>query len=156
MIPGRSMAGDFCFWKLVYNRSMILNVFPNLLTFGILSPLILRVVLGLIAINLGYLKLGREHTAWKELFETIHFRPSHFFVRVLAWIEILGGIMLLVGAYTQIVAIVFAIAFFCESVVEYREESLEKRNFPFYVLLLSISLSLVFLGAGAFALDSAL
>ncbi len=135
---------------------MILNVFPGLLTYSILSPLILRVVLGFVAIDLGYLKLGKEHLQWKELFDTIHFRPSHLFVKLLAWIEILGGIMLLIGAYTQVVAIVFSIAFFCESVIEYREESLEKRNFPFYVLLLTISLSLVFLGAGAFGLDSML
>jgi len=135
---------------------MILNVFPSLLTYSILSPLILRVVLGFVALDLGYLKLGKEHASWKELFETIHFRPAHFFVKLLAWVEILGGLMLIVGAYTQVVAIVFSIAFFCESVVEYREESLEKRNFPFYILLLTIALSLIFLGAGAFALDSML
>ncbi len=135
---------------------MILNVFPGLLTYSILAPLILRVVLGFIAIDLGCLKLGKEHREWKELFDIIHFRPSHFFVKILAWIEMLGGLMLLAGAYTQVVAIVFAVAFFCESVVEYREESLEKRNFPFYILMLAISLSLIFLGAGAFALDSAL
>ena len=135
---------------------MILNVFPGLLTYSIISPLILRIVLGLIAIDLGYLKLGKEYQQWRGLFETIHFRPSAFFARLLAWIEILGGLMLVLGAYTQVVAIVFSIAFFCESIIEYREESLEKRNFPFYILLLTISLSLIFLGAGAFALDSML
>ncbi|MBU6370649.1 MAG: DoxX family protein [Patescibacteria group bacterium] len=135
---------------------MLLNVFPGLLTYGIIAPLILRIVLGLIAIDLGFLKLGKERREWRELFDTIHFRPSHVFVKLLALIEIVGGIMLILGAYTQIVAIVFAIAFFSESVVEYREESLEKRNFPFYMLLLAISLALVFLGAGAFALDSML
>jgi len=135
---------------------MLLNVFPELLTYGVLAPLILRVVLGIIAIDLGYLKLTKEHASWKELFETIHFNPSHFFVKLLAGIEIIGGLALLVGAYTQVVAIIFSVAFFCESVIEYREESLEKRNFPFYVLLLAISLSLVFLGAGAFAFDSML
>ena len=69
---------------------MILNVFPGLLTYGILSPLMLRVVLGFIAVDLGYLKLNKEHEAWKELFETIHFYPSNIFVKLLAWIEILG------------------------------------------------------------------
>ncbi len=135
---------------------MILNTFPSLLTFSILSPFILRVVLGLIAINLGVLKLGKEHTEWKELFETIHFRPSEYFVKILAGIEIVGGLMLLVGIYTQITAIVFSVVFFCEMILEYRDESLENRNLPFYILMFAISLSLVFLGAGAFAIDSAL
>jgi uncharacterized membrane protein YphA (DoxX/SURF4 family) len=132
---------------------MILNTFPNLLTYGVLSPLILRLVLGFIAIDLGYLKLGKENGVWRELFETIHFRPAKYFVKLIAGIEIIGGFMLILGSYTQIVAMIFALAFFCETVLEYREESLENRNLPFYILMFAISLSLIFLGAGAFALD---
>ncbi len=132
---------------------MILNTFPDLLTFSMLSPFILRVVIGLIVINLGYLKLGKEHASWQKLLETIHVCPAGFFVKVIAYIEIIGGFMLLAGAYTQLASIVFSVLFFCEAVLEHREYSLEKRNFTFYVLMFSISLSLVFLGAGAFALD---
>lgn len=135
---------------------MILNTFPNLLTFSILSPFILRVVLGLIAVNLGRLKLTSEKRAWRELFETIHFQPAEYFVKGIAAIEIIGGLSILFGAYTQISAIVFSIVFFCEAVLEYREEDLEKRNLSFYILMFAISLSLVFLGAGAFAFDSML
>lgn len=61
--------------------------------------------------------------------------------------------MLLAGVYTQIVAIVFAIVYFCEAVIEYREDGLEERSLPFYILMFAISLSLVFTGAGAFAID---
>lgn len=135
---------------------MILNVFPSLMTYSLLSPFILRVVVGIIALDLGYLKLGKENRSWKELFEVIHFRPAKFFVWLLAIIEIIGGIMLILGAYTQVVAIIFSVAFFCESVIEHREEALEKRNLPFYILMLVICVSLIFTGAGAFALDSAL
>jgi len=132
---------------------MILNTFPDLLTYSMLSPFILRVVLGLIIINLGNLKLGKEHVAWQELFETINLHPSKFFVKTLAFIEIIGGIMLVVGTYTQLTSIIFAILFFCEAVLEYRDPNLEKRNFTFYLLMFTISLSLIFLGAGAFAFD---
>ncbi len=132
---------------------MILNTFPSLLTFSQISPLMLRVVLGLITINLGYLKLTKEKTAWQKLFETINIQPAKIFVKVLAFIEILGALMLLAGAYTQITAMVFALLFFCEAILEYRESDLEKRNLTFYILMFTISLSLIFLGAGAFALD---
>jgi putative oxidoreductase len=132
---------------------MILNTFPNLLTYGLLAPLILRVVIGFIAIDLGYLKLGKEKIQWTELFETIRFHPAQVFVKILAGIEIIGGLMLLVGAYTQIVAIIFAVIYFCEAVLEYRQEVLETRSLPFYILMFAISLSLIFTGAGAFALD---
>ncbi len=132
---------------------MILNAFPDLLTYGILSPFILRIVLGFIAMDLGLLKLGKENHVWVELFQTINFQPSRLFVKLLAGIEIIGGIMLVLGSYTQITAIVFSIVFFCETVLEYREESLETRSLPFYIMMFAISLSLIFSGAGAFALD---
>jgi uncharacterized membrane protein YphA (DoxX/SURF4 family) len=118
-----------------------------------LSPFILRVVLGLIIINLGSLKLGKENSAWQKLFETINFHPAKIFVKVLAFIEIIGGLMLLVGSYTQLSAMVFTLLFFCEAVLEYRDPQLEKRNLTFYILMFAIALSLIFLGAGAFAFD---
>ena len=133
--------------------NMILNTFPDLLTFSTLSPFILRVVIGIIIINLGSLKLGKERIAWKELLETINIHPANFFVKTIAFIELIGGLMLLVGAYTQLTAMVFAVLFFCEATLEYREPVLEKRNLTFYSLMFTISISLVFLGAGAFAFD---
>jgi uncharacterized membrane protein YphA (DoxX/SURF4 family) len=132
---------------------MILNTFPNLLTFSQLSPFVLRVVLGIIIINLGSLKLGREQSAWQELLELINIHPAKFFVKFLAFVEIIGGFILLFGAYTQLVSMVFAVLFFCEAVLEYRQPNLENRDLTFYVLIFSISLSLIFLGAGAFAFD---
>lgn len=132
---------------------MILNTFPELLTYSALSPFILRVVIGFIIINLGLLKLGKEKQDWQELFEAINFHPAKYFVKILAFIEILGGLMLFIGTYTQIVAMVFSIIFFCEAVLEYREESLENRNLPFYIIIFAIVLSLIFSGAGAFSFD---
>lgn len=132
---------------------MILNTFPGLLNFSILSPFILRLVLGLIVLNLGVLKLNSEKRNWEKLFETIRLNPSHYLVKSLAFVEIAGGLMFLLGSYTQLTAIIFSILFFCEAVLEYREDSLEKRNLTFYILLFAIALSLIFTGAGAFAFD---
>lgn len=132
---------------------MILNTFPDLLTFSILSPFLLRIVLAFIVINLGYLKIGKENKSWQALFELIHFHPAKYFVKLLAGIEIIGGLFLISGAYTQLTAMVFSILFFCEAILEYKEESLEARNLTFYILIFVISVSLIFTGAGAFALD---
>ena len=143
---------DFMGLRL-YTCLMILNTFPDLLTFSTLAPLILRVVFGLIVINLGYLKLGKEKLEWQELFETIHFHPAIFFVKLFAFIEIVGGLFYLAGAYIQLVSIIFAVLFFCEAVLDYRESEIEERDLTFYILMFTISLSLIFLGAGAFAID---
>lgn len=136
---------------------MILNTFPELLTFTLIAPLILRVALGLTVFNLGKLKFTSESEGarWKILFETIGFKPANFFLKLIAWIEVLAGIMLIIGSFTQIVAIVLAIMYFCQAILEYKENALVKRTLPFYILLFAISLSLVFTGAGLFAIDMA-
>jgi len=132
---------------------MILNTFPDLLTFGTLSPFILRVVIGLIILDLGILKFGREHVAWQELFDAINLQPSKLCVKILAFTEVIGGLMLIAGSYVQLTAMVFTVLFFIELILEYRQSALEKRDLTFYILMFSVSLSLVFLGAGAFAFD---
>ncbi|MFA6430737.1 MAG: DoxX family protein [Candidatus Paceibacterota bacterium] len=132
---------------------MILNTFPQLLTFGIFAPLVLRIIIGFIAINLGSLKLTKERSRWTALFDTIHFRPAGIFIRLFAVVEIIGGLMLIGGAYTQIVAIVFSMIYLASAILEYREEGIEERTLPFYVLMLAISFSLIFTGAGAFGFD---
>ena len=131
----------------------MLSVFPNLLTYSQLAPFILRVIVGVIFLELGYLKLGTEKTAWNMFFQTIHFRPSHLFVILLATIEIVSGAFLVVGYLTQVAALVMAIILFAEGYVELQDGALLKRDIVFYVLLLAICVSLLFSGAGKFAFD---
>ncbi|KKR29176.1 MAG: hypothetical protein UT61_C0035G0011, partial [Candidatus Woesebacteria bacterium GW2011_GWA1_39_8] len=46
-----------------------------------------------------------------------------------------------------------ALLTFAEAYVEYKDPTVLKRNFVFYIMLLSIVLSLLLSGAGAFAID---
>ena len=131
----------------------MLNTFPNLLTYGLIAPFILRVVVGIIFLDLGYLKLGKEKSAWNLFFQTIHFKPSYVFVALLATIEIVAGAFLIVGYLTQIAALVMAIILFAECYIEMQDGSLLKRDIVFYLLLLAICVSLIFSGAGKFAFD---
>ncbi|MGB8815920.1 MAG: DoxX family membrane protein [Minisyncoccia bacterium] len=131
----------------------MLNTFPDLLTYSMFAPLILRAVLGLIMINLGFLKFGAEKERWGNLFDFTGLRPSLWFVKIFALVEIIGGLMLIAGIYIQIVALVFILITLSELILELEEEVLIKRNFPFYLLLFTISVSLIFSGAGAFAFD---
>ena len=131
----------------------MLSVFPNLLDYSQLAPFILRVVVGVIFLELGYLKLGTEKSAWNMFFQTIHFKPSHVFVTLLAVVEIISGVFLVVGYLTQVAALVMAVILFAEGYVELRDGALLKRDIVFYALLLAICLSLLLTGAGAFAFD---
>ena len=131
----------------------MLNPFPELLTFSLMAPFILRVVIGLIFLDLGVLKFKGEKARWTELFRAFNLKPSEFWVRVYGVIQIIGGVMLILGLWTQVAALAFVISVGIEMALEWREEALLKRNIVFYILLFAISLSLLLTGAGAFAID---
>ena len=130
----------------------MLNPFPELLSYSLIAPLVLRLALGLIFINLGYLKFTSERTSWVGFFKTT-FLPASISVQVLALIQIVGGLMLLLGFFTQVAALVFVIITSIELFIEKRDPILLRRGFVFYLLLFAISLSLLLTGAGFLAID---
>jgi len=83
----------------------MLNVFPNLIVFGLFGPMILRIVLGLIFLYFGYTKFGIGYGDKKVLFENIGLKPAKYFVVIIALLEIVAGLMLVAGFLTQISAI---------------------------------------------------
>ena len=140
--------------QLWYNYPMHpLSVFPELLSYSHAAPLVLRVIAGIIFIDLGWLVFTSEKKSWTMLFQTIRFKPARFFTRALGIIQIVGGLMLVAGFYTQLVALIFGIILLAECYLEMRETALLKRDIVFYVLLLTICVSLLITGAGAVALD---
>lgn len=131
----------------------MLNPFPELLSFGLFAPFVLRLALGFVFLNLGYSKLTGEKSSWVRFFNLTPFKPASFWVTLFGTIQIIGGIMLLIGLYTQIAALVFAVIALAEVYIEKREPVLLNRNLVFYILIFVISLSLLFSGAGFFAVD---
>jgi uncharacterized membrane protein YphA (DoxX/SURF4 family) len=131
----------------------MLNVFPDFLSYGLFGPTLLRIVVGLVFINLGYLHLTKERSRWEKFFEVIKLRPSSVFGSIYALIELVGGALLLIGLYTQVAAIILGALSLIEILVEYREPAILKRNIVFYVLVFAICASLIVTGAGKLAFD---
>lgn len=131
----------------------MLNPFPDLLIYSTLGPLVLRVLVGIIFIDLGYLKFKSERKTWETAFNTFGIRPADFFLPIYALIQIVGGAMLFIGAWTQIAALILAIFTGIELFIEWKEGNILRRDLVFYILVFSICLSLLLTGAGAFAFD---
>lgn len=131
----------------------MLNPFPDLLTYSLLAPLLLRLVVGFIFVDLGLLKLRGEKQRWIAVFETLHLKPADFFVPLYAFLQIIGGVLLIIGLWTQVAALMFVIFTGTELYIEWKAKEVLKRDLVFYLLLFIISLSLLFTGAGAFAFD---
>jgi uncharacterized membrane protein YphA (DoxX/SURF4 family) len=131
----------------------MLNPFPDLLTYSRLAPLILRAVVGLVFIDLGILVFKNEKDRWLASLSTLRIPKPELTLKILGCLEIMAGAMLIAGFYTQISALVLALFVFAETYIEYKMPIVLKRNFVFYLLLLTILISLLFSGAGAFAFD---
>ena len=131
----------------------MLNPFPELLMYSSVGPLVLRVLLGLIFIDLGFLKFRSEKEAWLASLETLGLRPADLFLPIYALLQIAGGVLLLIGLWTQIAALILVIFSGTELYIEWRAREILKRDVVFYLLIFIISLSLLLTGAGAYAID---
>jgi putative oxidoreductase len=131
----------------------MLNPFPDLLTYSLLSPFILRVVAGFIFIDLGVLLFKNEKERWQAFLSLFKIPNSKLAVKILGVVEVVGGIMFILGYYTQIAALILGLFTLIETCVEYKEPIILKRNFVFYITIFTIVISLLLSGAGAFAID---
>jgi len=131
----------------------MLNPFPDLLTYSLLAPFILRVVAGLIFIDLGILLFKNEKERWLISLSSLKIPNPKLAIKILGSIEIMAGVMLILGFYTQIAALVLTLLTFTEVFIEYKQPEILKRNLVFYLMLLAIVFSLLLSGAGAFAFD---
>lgn len=131
----------------------MLNPFPELLNYSFLAPFLLRVLLGLIFLDLGALKFRGEKERWIASFETLGLKPADLFAPLYGLIQIIGALLLIFGIWTQVAALVFVICTGAELFVEWRAQNVLKRDITFYLLIFTISLSLLLTGAGAYAFD---
>src|SRR3990172_6382871 len=121
----------------------LLTLFPDLLTYSLIAPFILRVSLGLVLIYFSYLKFGKERMEKIAFFDSLGMKPGSFYVNMVGSIEFVGGILLVVGALIMLVA----------TLIKWRRPQSLRNDIEFYILLFVVALSLVFLGAGFWAID---
>ncbi|MEX2013926.1 MAG: DoxX family protein [Parcubacteria group bacterium] len=131
----------------------MLNLFPDLLMYSFFGPFILRVLLGVIFIDLGLLKFRSEKAGWIASFDTLGLRPADLFVTFYALLQVVGGLLLLLGLWTQAAALAFVLFSGIELYIEWQAREVLKRDIVFYLMVFAISLSLLLTGAGAYAID---
>ena len=115
-----------------------LNTFPIILDFVRLSPFLLRVIVSVFLISLGRDR-SKKDFAWLSIF--------YFFF----------GILILLGLYTQISAIVSIVILKVDFYLDYWKNRkiipVEKNSYFLYWMAGIILISLLFTGAGFRALD---
>ncbi len=131
----------------------MLSPFPGLFAFAWFAPTIIRLILGVFFVRFGILKLRSEKSEKLTFFELAGFPRAHIFLFLSAWIEIVGGLMLIAGLYTQTAAMVLSLFMLGAVFIKLRKPEILKNDTEFYVLLLAATASLIISGAGALAFD---
>ncbi len=121
-------------WSL-YNVLMHpLSVFPQLLTYSLVAPLILRLAVGILRLLAGFARHRKKHK-WLAVF------------------YFLSSLFIIVGLYTQIAVIVAVLLVKFDYYMEKKAGTLSPEKKALTILMVVILLSLLLTGPGLFAFD---
>jgi uncharacterized membrane protein YphA (DoxX/SURF4 family) len=130
----------------------MLSLFPQLLFLTPLAITLLRVVAGLLAITIAWQSIEKRHIMSHMRLPIVGHSPEWLIWAACMLYAVIGG-LLVVGAWTQIAALLATLAALKMTVVSRVWPQFVAFHTMTYVLLFVISLSLIFMGAGAFAFD---
>jgi putative oxidoreductase len=120
----------------------------------------LRLALGTIFIAHGAQKVfgafgGRGLNAWINMSAPLGLWPSWFWMGAAAFSELLGGVLVLLGLFTRLGALAIAGVMFIAIFGVHRQAFFANQNgIEFPLALLSIAITLVYLGGGRFSVDA--
>jgi chromate transport protein ChrA len=115
----------------------ILSIFPELLTYSLLAPLLLR-------LTVGILRFGAGVMMWKSNNSTYKWLSIIYFI---------SSLLLIVGLYTQI-AVIIALGLVAYDYFESKKAgTLIREKVALAILVTVILISLLFTGPGFLAFD---
>lgn len=130
---------------------LLLNPFP-IQFLSLFAYFLLRVITGYILVSLGRRHLRLRHQPENTITFPLLPVPS-WHLTVLAVYELVCGLLIIIGAYTQYAAL--GILAYCTYCILFHH-TISLTSFPprvFFVLLFGVALSLFITGAGALAVD---
>lgn len=130
----------------------MLNIFPTLLSFSLLAPFILRITLGIIFIYISYFVIYKNGKDFLAYYKKNKYPVPGAMTWFLSILSCLTALFFILGFLTQIVGLV-AIYILMSLYLSDKDIKVFEFSNSFYLLAIVVSLSLLFLGAGAFAID---
>ncbi len=123
----------------------MLSIFPSLLSWQLASPLIIRLTLASVLIFWSYRSFAKHK---KE--------EPNINKKAVRLIESLSGLLLIVGLWTQLVALVIIIDLIIRLYYKYKDGALFTDGVNYYIILLVLTISLLLTGPGFIAFDLSL
>jgi|SRR3989344_2013743 len=123
------------------------------LVFSDWALVLLRLVLGAIFIAHGWPKIKDLKTTAQN-FGAMGFRPGRFWGTVVAGVEFFGGILFILGLFTQVAALILAIQFIVIMIWKLKIKQKLVGGYELDLILLVALLVLATTGSSLYALDS--
>ena len=131
----------------------MLSVFPTLFSYGLLVPFVFRIVVGIFFVLSGYKNITKKRELKIALLSRSNSSSRELWLWVISSLEIVGGLFMTVGLYTQVVALIFSAVLLLATVNKRKNPEVAALSEGTLLLLLLISASLLFLGPGFYAFD---
>lgn len=117
----------------------MLTVFPDLLSYNQLSPFLIRITLGIIMVYWSYRSIREQNKQIGKL--------------SIGFIEGVSGILLIIGLWTQVAAMVVFADLAVRTVQKIMKKAFLTDGVNYYFILLIMAASLMFMSAGLLAFD---
>ena len=111
-----------------------LATFPQLLTFGLVAPLLLRLTVGFLRLGAGWVRWNKEYK-WTAI------------------LYFISSVLIIIGLYTQVAVIVALVLVVFDYFLERKAGNLNREKMALTVLMKVILISLLFTGPGFLAFD---
>lgn len=132
----------------------MVSLFPHLFNYSFLATAILRITLGFIFIWFAYAKFFPERKERIAFFEKLGMKPVILFYALTNGAELVAGVLLVIGLYTQAAALVTGVLMIIATGIKWhRPQALPYNTIEFYILLVVVSFVLMFIGPGSLAFD---
>jgi uncharacterized membrane protein YphA (DoxX/SURF4 family) len=133
----------------------MLSIFPGLLPFGGFAPLIIRIVIGIILVIFGLQIFSKKRKKVVAKLDENNYPAPKAMIFILGTAKIITGAFMIAGFITQVAAIISAYFFLNMAILESDDDKnkIFDQSMMTYLILIAISLSLLFSGAGFFAID---
>jgi len=119
----------------------MLSIFPSLLAYEQVGPMVIRLVLGIVLAYFGYRKMMNKGMS------------SGSNARAYGVVEIIIAIFLIIGLFTQLAALLNAIILVIKIGFKARDKALFTDGINYYVLLLTMAIAVIFMGPGFLSFD---
>ncbi len=131
----------------------MLSVFPELLNYNLVGITLIRILVGLVILYIGLISISTKRSLYSSEMRLKNHKMAEFWPWLFGTIEILTGVFLLLGFLTQNMAILSAYIFINLGFIEKNVGKVLSQSSLFFLVMTTISITIIFFGPGLFSID---